>query len=68
MLDGAPTIMTVEQVAKCLRLHVGTIRQLARDGEIPAFKADHKWRFKRDLIERWIVEQAGMNNDAESWK
>ena len=64
MLDGVPTIMTVEQVARCLRLHEMTIRQLARDGEIPAFKLGRQWRFKRELLERWIAEPAEMKAHA----
>lgn len=44
VLGGAPTVMTVAQVAKALRLHELTIRQLARDGEMPAFKVGILWR------------------------
>ena len=61
MLNGAPRIMTAEQVAKYLCLHVMTIRQLARDGEIPAFKVGKLWRFKKELLEQWIVKQWEMN-------
>ena len=60
-MDETPAIMTVEQVAKHLRLHIGTIRQLARDGEIPAFKVGKLWRFKKELLEQWIVKQWEMN-------
>ena len=36
MLDGAPTIITVEGAAKCLNLRLLTVRRLARDATIPA--------------------------------
>jgi excisionase family DNA binding protein len=37
-------IMTVDQVAEYLKLHPLTIRHLAREGEIPAFKVGRQWR------------------------
>jgi excisionase family DNA binding protein len=49
-----PKIMTIAQVAKFLGLHELTVRRLARDGELPAFKLGRQWRIKKDLLEGWI--------------
>lgn len=54
-------IMTIEQVARYLSLHELTVRRLARDGEIPAFKVGRQWRIKRDLLDRWIEREALRN-------
>lgn len=54
-------IMTIEQVARYLSLHELTVRRLARDGEIPAFKVGRQWRVKRDLLDRWIEREALRN-------
>ena len=66
MMDEIPSIMTMEQVAKHLRLHMGTIRQLAREGEMPAFKVDRQWRVKKALLARWIEERSAMDSKSAS--
>ena len=64
VVDKATPIMTVEEVAKYLSLHPLTVRRLARDGEIPAFKIGRQWRVKKALLERWIAERSAMKTDA----
>jgi len=49
-------IMTVKQVARYLQMNEHTIYRLARAGEIPSIKISGQWRFKKDLIDRWIIE------------
>ena len=44
---------TVEEIAEYLRLHPYTIRRLAREKKIPAFRAGGQWRFRKDDIDRW---------------
>jgi excisionase family DNA binding protein len=51
-------IMTIEQVARYLSVHELTVRRLAREGEIPAFKVGRQWRVKRDLLDKWIEREA----------
>ena len=43
----------VEEVSKYLRVHPYTVRRLAREGKIPAFKAGGQWRFDAEEIEDW---------------
>jgi len=54
-------IMTIEEVARYLRLHELTVRRLAREGEIPAFKIGRQWRVKKALLDRWIEREAMRN-------
>lgn len=54
-------IMTIEQVARYLSLHELTVRRLARDGNIPAFKVGRQWRIKRKLLDSWIEREAFRN-------
>ena len=51
-------IMTIDEVASYLSLHPLTVRRLARDGEIPAFKVGRQWRVQRELLDRWMEEQS----------
>ena len=54
-------IMTIEQVARYLSLHELTVRRLAREGEIPAFKVGRQWHVKRELLDSWIEREAYRN-------
>ncbi len=47
-------LMTVEELAKHLRVTNRTIYRLLKRGEIPAVKVGHKWRFDKDAIGRWL--------------
>ena len=53
--ERRPTIMTLEEVARFLRLNKSTIYRMAREGSLPAWKLGNVWRFKKEAIEEWIV-------------
>lgn len=63
MQDKPDPIMTIDEVAEYLDLHPLTVRRLARDGEIPAFKVGRQWRVKRAILVRWLVEESMKNLD-----
>jgi excisionase family DNA binding protein len=58
-VEEMPDMLTIAEVAKYLKLHELTVRRLAREGELPAFKVGRQWRIKRDLLEKWIAERSG---------
>ena len=64
MREDGDHIMTIGEVARYLSLHELTVRRLARQGEIPAFKIGRQWRVKKDLLDRWI-ERETMKNIGE---
>lgn len=49
-----PEILTVEEVAKYIRVSERTIYDWAQKGVIPCGKLGTTWRFKRSNIENWI--------------
>ena len=51
-------IMTVKQVAEYLQMDEHTIYKLARSGLIPSLKIAGQWRFKKDVIDKWISEKS----------
>jgi excisionase family DNA binding protein len=51
-------ILTVKEVGEILQVHPSTIYKLTRLGKIPAFRVGSDWRFRKDVIERWIGEEA----------
>jgi excisionase family DNA binding protein len=44
---------TAEEISKYLKLHPYTIRRLAREKKLPAFRVGGQWRFRKDDIDRW---------------
>lgn len=51
------TILTLEEVAKYLRVSPRTVYDWAQKGEIPAGKIGTIWRFKKTEIEKWVNEK-----------
>ena len=49
-------IMTVEEVARYLRVSERTVYDWAQKGEIPAGKLGTTWRFKRTVVQKWVDE------------
>jgi len=47
-------ILTLEEVARYLRVSERTIYDCAQKGEIPAGKIRASWRFKRSEIDKWV--------------
>ena len=54
-------ILTIEEVAKYLRVSERTVYDWAQKGEIPAGKIGTVWRFKKSEIERWVNERLSSN-------
>jgi excisionase family DNA binding protein len=51
-------LMTLEEVAGYLRVNEKTIYRLLSEGEIPARKVGHLWRFKAAEIDDWLSQKA----------
>lgn len=49
--------MNIKQVAKYLQMNKMTVYKLAREGKIPAFKVASEWRFRKELIDEWLMKQ-----------
>jgi PTS system nitrogen regulatory IIA component len=54
-------ILTIEEVAKYLRVSERTVYDWAQKGEIPSGKIGTVWRFKKSEIERWVNERLSSN-------
>ncbi len=52
-----PEILTIEEVARYLRVSERTVYDWAQKGELPAGKLGSSWRFKRADIVRWTDER-----------
>ena len=52
-------IMTPKEAAKYLGFHLVTIYRLLKKKAIPAVKIGGQWRFKKDVLDTWLVERMG---------
>jgi PTS system nitrogen regulatory IIA component len=50
-------ILTIEEVAKYLRVSERTVYDWAQKGEVPSGKIGTVWRFKKSEIEKWVNER-----------
>ena len=55
-------IITIEEVAKYLRVSDRTVYDWAQKGEIPAGKIGTVWRFKKSDIINWVNERLSSND------
>ncbi|MGE4232229.1 MAG: helix-turn-helix domain-containing protein [Bacteriovoracia bacterium] len=51
-------LLTVEELAKYLKVKPDTIYKKVRKGELPAIKLGKLVRFPKELIDEWVVDQA----------
>lgn len=52
----ANEVLTVDEVARYLRVHPMTVQRWCRTGELPAAKIGRAYRIKRGDLDRWWAE------------
>ena len=57
-------IMTLEEIARYLKVKPQTIYTWAQEKRIPAAKLGKEWRFKRSLIDEWYLQHIDNKFDA----
>lgn len=50
-------VLDSQEAANFLKINEYTLRRMARDGQVPAFKVGTNWRFRLADLERWIERQ-----------
>ncbi len=65
---NADKILTITQVAEYLNIRKLTIYKLAREGALPAFKVGGQWRFKKELLDKWIARETERSGLSEQSK
>ena len=51
--QSRPSLLTVMEVARYLRVHPATIYRLLSKHKVPAFRVGEDWRFSVVEIDRW---------------
>jgi excisionase family DNA binding protein len=50
-------VMTIEDLAKYLKLSTSTLYKLCAEGKIPGQKVGRHWRFHKVVIDRWLGDK-----------
>ena len=50
-------IMTPREAAEYLQLNIRTIYHLAKTGKLPGRKVGRMWRFKKEVLDKWLSGQ-----------
>jgi excisionase family DNA binding protein len=51
-------VLTIKEICDVLQVHPSTVYRLVRQRKIPSFRIGTDWRFRRDVIERWMTEES----------
>ncbi|MBI5374208.1 MAG: helix-turn-helix domain-containing protein [Candidatus Schekmanbacteria bacterium] len=54
-------LLTIDEVAKLLKLNKHTIYRYAKDGKIPAVRIGGSWRIAEEVLSRWLVDGSSNN-------
>jgi excisionase family DNA binding protein len=60
-------LLTVDQVARYLKIDKFTVYRLVAQRELPAFKVGNQWRFKRKMIEAWLMKNSNIKKKISDW-
>jgi excisionase family DNA binding protein len=50
-------LLTAEEAADHLRIHVKTVQKFAREGRIPTVRIGKYWRFRLSSLDFWVMSQ-----------
>jgi excisionase family DNA binding protein len=50
-------LLTAEEAADHLRIHVKTLQKLARESRVPCVRMGKYWRFRLSALDHWVTEQ-----------
>lgn len=54
-------LLTTAQVARYLKVDKFTIYRLVTQKKLPAFKVGNQWRFKKKMIDRWLIKNSNVS-------
>jgi excisionase family DNA binding protein len=58
-------LLSTEDVARYLKVDKFTIYRLLTRKKIPAFKVGNQWRFKKKMIDAWLMKNS--NFEEQLW-
>ena len=56
-------VMNLREASQYLGISPDTLYKYLNDDKIPAFKLGNRWRFKKDLLDRWMEKKSERVSD-----
>lgn len=60
-------ILTIDEVAKYLKLKPQTVYKWAQEGQIPATKLGKEWRFRKRILDDWLDSSIVLSKGGFEW-
>jgi excisionase family DNA binding protein len=57
-MERLKEVMTLREASQYLGISPDTLYKYVGEKSIPAFKLGNRWRFKRDLLDRWMERKS----------
>jgi excisionase family DNA binding protein len=57
-MERLKEVMTLREASQYLGITPDTLYKYLGDKSIPAFKLGNRWRFKKDLLDRWMERKS----------
>jgi excisionase family DNA binding protein len=57
-MERAKEVMTLREASQYLGISPDTLYKYLSESKIPAFKLGNRWRFKKDLLDRWMEKKS----------
>jgi excisionase family DNA binding protein len=57
-MERLKEVMTLREASEYLGVSPDTLYKYLGEDKIPAFKLGNRWRFKRDLLDRWMERES----------
>jgi len=54
---GFEELLSADEAAKYLRMHVKTLQRLARENRVPCVRMGKYWRFRLSALDVWLTSQ-----------
>jgi excisionase family DNA binding protein len=59
-------LLTTDQVARYLKVDKFTVYRLVAQKKLPAFKVGNQWRFRKKMIDAWLLEHSNLEGNDTS--
>jgi excisionase family DNA binding protein len=57
-MERLKEVMTLREASQYLGVSPDTLYKYLSEDRIPAFKLGNRWRFKKDLLDRWMEKKS----------
>ena len=57
-MERLKEVMTLREASEYLGISPDTLYKYLSENRVPAFKLGNRWRFKKDLLDRWMERKS----------